>query len=224
MIMKKAKTFIPQKWLSVLVYDATHMKFKKGMNTYLANLQNKIKWRSNRNFRIIIIFGGERRGCCWRKVQRCCMSFLNHGCTYFVLILLCVCVFMYVCTYFVCGNFLCIPLGIWKLLHIYQLWVTVPMAVLIYSNKTMSRSGAMILVITSLSLQFSAILHLSYFRAKWRWDRNFHPEPFKSLIVVLISVSLFSKDTKDFMTFIGGGETQGFHIALNANSPYLPSL
>ena len=105
----------------------------------------------------------------------------------------CVCTYVYICMYFYVEVILCMKVCIWKPLQIksiYQLGITVLMVLLIYFNKTTSRSGAMILVTTALNIQFPVILHLSYCRVKWVCDRNFHPESFKSLNVVLISMSV----------------------------------
>lgn len=113
---------------------------------------------------------------------------------------------------------------IWKLLQtksIYQLEITVLLlAVLIYP-KTTSRSGTMISVTTSPNLEFYFILHLSHYRVKWRCNRNLHPKSFKSLIVLLISVSLL-KDTKVFMTLLMEvGKPRISTWPFYQNSPYL---
>ena len=125
----------------------------------------------------------------------------------------------YICVhmYFVCGNFLCLTVCIWKLLQvksIYQLGITTLMVLLMYSNKTMSRSGAMMLVTTPLNLQFSVILRLSYCRVKWRCHLNFHPESF----IFESGIDLHEPPQRHesfYDSFIESGETQGFHMALS---------
>ena len=122
-----------------------------------------------------------------------------------MLAFMCVCIYgyMYMCV-FCMWKILCMTVCIWKLLQIksiYQLEITMKMILLTYPNKTTSRSGAMILITTSLKPRFSVILHLSNCGVKWASDRNFHPESFKSSRVELIFGNL-PKDMKVFMTLL----------------------